>query len=340
MRKLLEELLLDSVQSVAGVSPSAFLAVRYPSLIKVMQFAEQTPQAAYAATKFRAIFARQNWILDSTSLESFFQLAGEVQFWMLAAHRGLALERIPETDFPTADFQLMRCPANSMCFEVKTLSVSGGWRALAKMAEDSYEAQLRLHAQSAQGQRIAITESSVAPHGSLPRQLQQTTVCRHLIDKTLSNIKAGQFSTAPTFLVLNLMLIDGVSSDSSDLRPVAPGYPHDWSVRTGALWTLAFGSMGQLVHGNPEFEGLPGVEGRLEREGVLVHPDHKSVAGLLLVLHRLNADPIRYGLIRHADAQLWESQNPKVLEDFHALVASNWNDDRDSNSSQLTSRSA
>ena len=36
MTKKLEELLLEGIQAVAGVSPSMFLSVGYPSLVKVM----------------------------------------------------------------------------------------------------------------------------------------------------------------------------------------------------------------------------------------------------------------------------------------------------------------
>jgi hypothetical protein len=76
--------LLKGIQAVVGVSPSMFLSVGNPSLVKVMQFIEATPTAAYAEKKLRKLFAIQNWALDAKQLEAFFQLVGEVQFWMLA----------------------------------------------------------------------------------------------------------------------------------------------------------------------------------------------------------------------------------------------------------------
>jgi hypothetical protein len=92
---------------VAGVSPSMFLSVGYPSLVKVMRFIEATPSAAYADKKLRKLFAIHNWVLDAKQLESFFQLVGEVQFWMLAKDKGRnALERIPEAKGNTADLKM------------------------------------------------------------------------------------------------------------------------------------------------------------------------------------------------------------------------------------------
>jgi hypothetical protein len=336
MQKKLEELLLDSGQAVSGVSPSFFLSVRYQWLVKVMQFIEQTPEAAYADQALRKLFAIQNWVLDAQALEAFFQLAGEVQFWMLAKDRNVDLDRVPETDRPTPDFRLHDTSPDSPQFEVKTLSVTGGWRSLAALAEDSFKAQIELQKQVAHGKRVAMTAHAVAPHGNMPRGLQHTTMCRHLIDKASGNIKEDQYVGAPTFLVLNLMLIDGHFNGDCDLRPIVPGFPHKWSVRTGTLWTLGFGSVGQLVHGTPEFEGLPGIEGKLEREGVLINPNYEKVAGVLFVMHRLSEEPTLYGLRRDADAQCWESKRPDLSTIFHALVDKDWNDDRDSNGWRLT----
>ncbi len=337
MTKKLEDLLLEGVQAVAAVSPSMFLTVNYPSLVEVMQFIEATPAAAYADTKLRTLFAIPNWVLDAKQLESFFQLVGEVQFWMLAKAKGVALERIPEAAGKTADLKLTGAEAGLPQFEVKTLSVSeGGWMHLAKMAEDSFKAQLELQAQLQRGEKIAMSEQSIAPHGKVQRGKEYTKMCHNLIDKTVSNIKAGQYTAAPTFLVLNLMLISSHHQGNMELRPVAAGYPDTWSVNTGVLWTTAFGTMGQLVHGQPEFEGKPGIEGPLGREGVLTHPDFKEIAGMLLVVHRLGKSPTIYGLMRDVDKERFGKSDVALLKAFYSLVGGDWNDDLDSNGWRLT----
>ena len=76
MTNSLGDLLLYSVQSLSGVAQNHFLMIRFKSLIKVMKFIEQTPDAAYAARELRKLFAITNWALDAKKLESFFQLAG------------------------------------------------------------------------------------------------------------------------------------------------------------------------------------------------------------------------------------------------------------------------
>ncbi|HGW4092891.1 TPA: hypothetical protein ACNIDQ_000084 [Pseudomonas aeruginosa] len=337
MTKRLEELLLEGVQSVAGVSPSMFLSVGCTSFVKVMRFIEATPTAAYAEKLLRKLFATPNWVLDAQQLESFFQLVGEVQFWMLANEKGVVLERIPETSGKTADLKMAGDAPGLPQFEVKTLSVSaGGWMHLAQMAEDSFNAQLDLQAQRSQGKSVAFSEQSVSPHGDVPRDKTNITMCTNLIGKALGNFKAGQYSAAPTFMVLNLMLICSHFTGNMELRPVAAGYPENWSVRTGVLWTTGFGTMEQLIHGLPEFEGKPGIEGVLGREGVLTHSDTKGIAGLLLVIHPLGKEPEIYGLIRDEDIQRYKDSEEKLLDAFHMLVGSNWNDDLDSNGWNLT----
>lgn len=335
--KKLEDLMLEGIQAVARVSPSMFLSVGYSSLVKVMQFIEATPTAAYADKKLRKLFANQNWVLDAKQLESFFQLMGEVQFWMLAKDKGVALERIPEAKGNTADLKMAGTTPGLPQFEVKTLSVSdGGWMHLAKMAEDSFKAQLEVQAEHWRGKKVAMSEQSIAPHGKVQRGKEYTTMCTNLIDKAVGNIKAGQYAAAPTFMVLNLMLIGSHYDGNMELRPVAPGYPESCSVHTGVLWTTGFGTMGQLVHGQPEFEGRPGIEGLLGREGVLAHPHFKELAGLLLVIHSLSKEPTIYGLMRDVDRERFEKSDVKLLEAFFSLVGKDWNDNLDSNGWQLT----
>lgn len=335
--KKLEDLLLEGIQDVAGVSPSMFLNVGYPSLVTVMQFIEATPSATYADKKLRKLFAIQNWVLDAKQLESFFQLMGEVQFWMLAKHKGITLERIPEAKGNTADLKMAGAAPGLPQFEVKTLSVSdGGWMHLAKMAEDSFQAQLEVQAGHLRGEQVAMSVQSISPHGVVQRGKEYTEMCTNLIDKAVGNIKAGQYAAAPTFMVLNLMVIGSHFGGNIELRPVAAGYPENWSVRTGVLWTIGFGTMCQLVHGQPAFEGRPGIEGLLGREGVLAHPHFKELAGLLLVIHHLSKEPTIYGLMRDVDRERFEKSDVILLEAFSSLVGKEWNDDWDSNGWQLT----
>lgn len=337
MPKKLEELMLESIQNVAGVSQNPYLMIRFSNLVDVMRFVEQTPDAAYADVELRALFSVTNWALDAKLVEKFFQLTGELQFWLLAERGSIKLERIPEGKFKTPDFRLMSDDPAAPRFEVKTLSVVDGWRALDKIHEDSFEGQLDLQVKIQSGSRIAMHEQSVSPHGSVKRGQEVITMCRNLINKTAGNIKQGQYADAPTFLVLNMTLIDSHWTGNAYLRPVAAGYPNNWSVHTGVLWTLAFGSEEQMIHGEPEFEGLPAIEGILSCQGILANPEFESVAGLILMLHRMSADPVLYGLWRSKDWQRWNESSSPMCTMLCSLTGSNWNDELDSNGWQLTS---
>jgi hypothetical protein len=335
MQMSLEKILNESVQSINEIAPNLFIAIRSQSMVKILHFIEQTPEANYADRELRKILSKSCWATNPQKLEEFFQLIGEVQFWMLADEKGVKLARIPKASHKTPDFQFFNSGSVSLQFEVKTLSVRNGTYALEAMSEDSRKSQIELKKQVSRGAQVAMQAHSVAPHGAIPRGLQQTTICQNLIDKARNNIKRGQYAAAPTFLVLNLILIDGHNTGNADLRPVAHGYPNESSVRTGAMWTLAFGTLGQLVHSVPEYEGLPCIEGRLGRDGILVNPDFESLAGLILVVHSLSEAPALYGLIRRADRESWDSTYPVIGRAFYALVGTNWNDDLDTNGWQL-----
>ncbi len=314
-----------SLQNVSDVAPSALLTLRAASIREVLTCIEKETTAAYAERRLRQIFADPNWVLDPRMLESVTQLVGEVQFWMMARELGVDIERVPESDDKTPDFCLVSGSKN-VRFEVKTLSVADGLHNLNSMSEDSYQAQLDLMAQRAEGKRVAIALTEIAPHGKRkPQTGMMTGVCRRLIDKTVQNIKIGQYRGAPTLLVINLMVIDGYFTGNAALRPVFPGYPHPRSVQTGPYWTLAFGYMDQAIHVPPEFEGKPGIEGTLDRIGVLSNPEFSDVLALLLVIHPWQQPPYLGGLIRSKD------QDAEFAEVFFALTRKNWNDEVDSN---------
>lgn len=281
------------------MAPNALLGGHVPRIQTVLAFLESEPTAVKIKKDVLRIFGTVNWLLDPGLLQEFVQAVGEAQFWMMAKARGVELERVPEQSHPTPDFRLVGGGPTAPCFEVKTLSVSGGVHNLKKMNEGSFQAQLDLSKQKSDGKQIAIAVNEVAPHGAVKDGLTFTTIIRNLIDKASNNIKAGQYASAPTCLVLNLLLIDGYYTGNANLRPVVPGYPEPWNVYSGALWNLAFGQTGNLVLGMPEFEGKPAVEGELCKEGILrANPD---IQALLMIIHPLGGEPAIYGLKRECD---------------------------------------
>lgn len=314
------------------VAPNALLGPHVAHIEAVLAFLDAEPDAAKIQKEIRRIFETTNWLLVPEHVQEFIQAVGEAQFWALARAKGVPLERIPEQAYPTPDFRLANGEAQAPCFEVKTLSVAEGVNNLRRMDESSYEAQLDLSEQISQGERVATTIHEAAPHGAITDGRYQTAISRNLIDKATNNVKRGQYQEAPTCLVLNLLLIDAHFNGSSSLRPVAPGYPEAWNVRSGAFWNLAFGRPDDRVFGIPEFEGKPSVEGILERQGVL--EAYPEIRALLLIVHSWNGAPKIYGLKRESEVDDWNEDLRPVAKAFFALVDA-WNDEDDTNAYAL-----
>jgi hypothetical protein len=165
MQQKLAELYLADMQSMNATAPNFYLMAFSRSISKVLHFVEQTPEALYADRALRKIFAKDGWQTNCQTLEEFFQLVGEVEFWMLANERGVNLARVAEASHPTPDFQILNPLKDSPQFEVKTFSVTDGERALQKMSDDSLNSQIELEKQVIRGVQVAMGAHVVAPHG-------------------------------------------------------------------------------------------------------------------------------------------------------------------------------
>lgn len=332
MQKL-QELLLQGIQSWSGISQDPDFLVHFDSLKKTVAFIEAEPEAKYAASELRRIFGDKNWAGNTQSKESFFQLVGEVQFWMLAREKGLVLQRVVGKSGSLPDFRL--ADAISPCFEVKTPSIVGGNKALDTIAEQLFEGELNLQQQILSGKQIAMHEQLISPYGAIPSGREQTTVCRKLLDKIENNIKLKQYDSGITFLVINMIRIGPGFTDNRELKPLSTGWPHDYSRHTGVLWTIGFGQLEQGIEGEPHFEGHSNIEGRLERQGILVNPQFASIAGLLFVIHPMREQPRIYGIWKQERFACWERSQPNLSAALKTLVGNNWNDEGNSNSNLL-----
>lgn len=332
----LADTFLSHWHSQQGIAPNLLLGIHVSRIQNVLAFLDAEPAALKLKGEVLRIFKTPNWLLEPGLFQEFVQAVGEAQFWMMAKARGVDLERIPEKSQRTPDFRLAGDGERAPCFEVKTLSVTGGIHNLGQINEGSFQAQLSLSQQANDGKQIATAIHEAAPHGVIKDGKSLTTIIRNLIDKTTNNIKSGQYSDAPTCLVLNLLLIDGHWNGNSGLRPVTFGHPESWNIRSGVFWNLAFGKVGHLVFGIPEFEGKPTVEGELEREGILeANPD---IQALLLIVHDWNKEPVFFGLKRERDDDLWLDALKNMGDAFFRLVGDDWNDEGDTNGWRLAGR--
>lgn len=336
MTKHLDELLIEGIQAWANIGQDHVLLFRREQLTAALKFVELTREAKYIESELHRHFKDPNWAGSAAVKERVFQLLGEAQFWLLATEKGVPLERIPEGSSKAPDFRLKSEDPQAPCFEVKTFSVAGGTEAIKQMDEDRFEGALNLHQQVTSGKKVAMGTQIISPHGKVPRSKEQTTMCLNLIKKAENNIKEDQYTTAPTFLVANLLLIDSYYTGNMELRPLVTCWPQGHSEHTGVLWTVGFGQIDQEIRGEPHFEGHTNIEGVLDRQGVLVNPQFDSVAGVLYILHPLKEVPRLYGLWKGARFEEWRRTKPELYATLGKLVGSDWNDEYDSNGANLT----
>lgn len=197
--------------------------------------------------------------LNGNLTEIFAQTLGEAQFLVMCHENGIALRRIPEEkNKKTPDFRAI-FDACEMFFEVKTLSVVNGAFGITDGQKSSLDANIDIESQLKRGARIAIGISE-AQHYANKVEWDKTIlgVANTLLEKTRGNIKADQFASPNTFLVLNLSVIPPlVTSPRHFAQPIQTNscFPKlsqascGWSrLGTKACWFLALlSSKGSLV---------------------------------------------------------------------------------------------
>jgi len=290
---------------------------------------------AYAST-LSALIDDASFGVNPHLTNKFAQIIGEAHFWLMCLDKGLRLTRIPEVkDKKTPDFSAS-VGNQSICFEVKTLSVVGGDTGIADALHSSLEAHIDLEAQQRAGARVAIATSEAQPYGGkVKRDQTLMSVINTLVEKVRGNIKADQFARPNTFLVINLSIIPPFITEPKALRPA---YLDDFMFSkavTGDLWTLAFGKVGMPILGTPEFEGKPCVEGTFDKIGILEDQDFSSVTGLIFMIHPWQRPSELWGLFRSADLSKWGDGNVELLTQLQALIGNNWNDCGDTNGWRL-----
>lgn len=292
-----------------------------------VRFIEDYSSNSYVEKSIRelsSIIKQEGFALNGESTNKFAQLLGETYFYCICVSKGLSIEKVPESsDSKTPDFCICLKDKNEVFFEVKTLSVVDGGRQINRHLEDTLDAKINIDEQLHSGKNIAFSETEIQPYSS--KQNSITTIINTLIEKSRQNIKEDQFKLGPTFLVLDLSLIPPFRTDQRTLRSA---YCQDSLVITGDLWMLAFGEIGMLIHGFPDFEGKPCIEGKLDKIGLL--QEHLFIKGLLVVVHPLG-NPIKlFGLLRENDTIAWQDSQSPILDILNKITDENINDDKDS----------
>lgn len=262
------------------------------------------------------------------------QSVGELEF--AAACVGCGLDVVPcqslrsESSNKTSapDFKLAD---DSAYFEVKTLArVQPGDNfkdllAQCERAANSIKNQLEA------GVCVATSIVESRPYGE---KLQTKGSVRGVIEtislKLCSNIKEDQFQHGETFLVCNLLDLLVADTDR-EILPVyfdAQGWP-----KTGELWSVGFANKGNLIFAPCEFEGLAGIEGVIDFDGILQTKPY--VKGIIWMINTLGKELPPSMLLRQEDAESYRMENKNHWREIQKLVGNNWNDEVDTNGWQL-----
>lgn len=332
----LYELYCAALRESLEVAANSYLQLLAPHIKEVESASGDDDVLASYCQRMRKLLERKGLMTNGESVGEFAQVFGEAHFAKLCKDRGIQLERIKaQKDRKTPDFRYGN-PNPTAHFEVKTLSIVNGGRGIEADLLRALDAQIEIEQQLKKGARIATSVSEMQPYGGRGYQHGAiTVVLSTLIEKSRQNIKPDQFIGKSTFLVLNLCLIPPAITDNRALRPA---YCDDYlflKAVTGELWMLAFSKPGMLIHGQPEFEGKPCLEGVTEKLGILEDPEYLSIAGILIVVYPLGFNPRIYGLYRRSDYSRWLDEDEELVSLLQAIVGEQWNDSRDSNGWQL-----
>jgi hypothetical protein len=303
-----------ALAETSGVATNPYLAHTTRLLQRLEAEAATDPILAHYVGKLEKRVGKVNFALDPGATNEFLQLLGEAHFYSMALQRGVQLERVAEAEESRPDFKYTE-NGLELFFEVKTLSVVDGELGIRAALKSSFEARLSIEHQLRIGRPVATAVSTIQPFAGRPYAHGMVRgVIGTLIEKARQNVKKGQFELGRTFLVLNLSLLG--------LTNVAKN-----------LWTTAFGEIDYLVHGVPEFEGRPGVEGKLEKQGIL--NESKYIQGLLLLNQLFDRDAMLSALLRSSEQADWEDQGLPINSLLSMLVGNLWNNDLDSNGFRL-----
>jgi hypothetical protein len=212
----------------------------------------------------------------------FFERYSEALVLELLRSKNLPTERVPEEKEKsknTPDFKCRLEGDRTFFVEVKTLDIVGGEFRQDEMMVDAIDSAVDLERQEAEGKRIAMTESEIAPfkrYGETDtydsRSLMR--VIDTIREKSFQAFKPAQFTKGPT---LALAVHDrlGTFHSQYELAPYYPNHQNPTNCESGVLWHAAFGRLGTPIFRQPEFEGKPGLEGHLSAFGIFVDPGRR-----------------------------------------------------------------
>ncbi|QUD90157.1 hypothetical protein [Phenylobacterium montanum] len=235
--------------------------------------AASNSNAASLVSKIRQKLGNYKGKRDHAGFNALFEAYSEALIFLAARERGVELRAVPEggNRGKTPDFETIAAPTIGL--EIKTLNpvdpIAAVDDVMNRGFEAGYEAELQARAN---GVGFAYTEW--APHGE---GAEHSDAVVQTMAKISSNVKYGQYSGKPTFLVVSLARL-GLHGGPVELRR----WVDEDGMRNGHLYTVAAHSFGEhfFAHTRDSFDG-PIDLGALPRVGIL--RDHPFIAGVIFV---------------------------------------------------------
>jgi hypothetical protein len=237
--------------------------------------ASNDPSLASVQDKLRTKMQQWAGLQDHETFSKFFEAYYEGVFYLVARHRGLLLTSIPAHSKKgnTPDFTTAKPPVVN--FEIKTIDVANPERTYDRTMEEGLETKIKATAQ-AKRSGLGMAARTISPHGPAKSRLDAVEQVMKKID---SNVKAGQYRAAPTFLVVS-MARTAIHDRVENLRKWCP-WPYQSHDANGQLFAIAAHQADEPFFFFREWGDRIEKLGHLPRAGIL--RDYQFIAGLIFI---------------------------------------------------------
>jgi hypothetical protein len=326
--------LVQSLNDYGGNFSS--IHIRRPVLDAIDHGAQSDPSLRYVQGTLHAKIQQWTGLQDHETFSEFFEAYYEGVFYLTSLHRGVSLRNMPAGNNKgnTPDFETIQKPP--VHFEVKTIDISDPDQTYNKIMEDGLDAKLEAEAKAKRsGHGTAV--STIAPHGAANNFLE---VVEQVMKKIDSNIKAGQYSNAPTILVVSTAR-SAIHDRAENLRKWLP-WPGLNQPASGQLYAIAAHEVDEpfFFPSDWSMDNL----GQLRRAGVL--RDHGFIAGLIFLATEMSASNscqsvegiYSFNGIWNAEwerSSLFGRQATVCAKNVFENLCDAWNDTKDSRSNLL-----
>jgi hypothetical protein len=266
--------LVQSLNDYGGNFTSFHIRERVLDAIDVG--AGSDPSLAALRDKLHDKMAQWKGLQDHKTISELFEAYYEAVFYLTAVHRGVSLCCIPACSKKgkTPDFTSTSEP--TINFEVKTIDVADPKATYDRAMAEGLDAKLEAQALAKQN-GVGVVGRTISPHGSAG---DRRGAVEQVMKKIDSNVKAGQYAAAPTFLVVSAVR-SALHERAENLRRWLP-WPGHVQNANGQLFAVAAHQIGEPFYFFPEWGREIVNLGAIGRAGILL--DHPYIAGLIFVV--------------------------------------------------------